>query len=443
MSLMQEHIFSFCGYDINEEQKKISFRYQIVGERTYTFVDTLLFLNESPRFDTIPQELLKRLLDNLSLVLGISYWKIFCPRTIQIDSLTLSPQQASFWNTVYRKGLGEFFYRNTINPKNIIHFPSSHVDESPVISFPRKPRSLVLLGGGKDSIVSAQLFKEYEKPFAFCTVNGTKIQTSLARIFTIPVINVEHRLDEQVLRLNQQQGTYNGHIPISAIWAFVTIFTAALYDYRYVISSNEESANHGNVSIDGQIVNHQWSKSFEFEELFQRYVRQWITADVTYFSLLRPWKEIKVIKRFSQYKQYFPLFTSCNKNFRIHETQKTLWCCRCPKCAFLFLMLAPFISKEELHAIFPRNLFVDTSLIPLYEELLGIKGIKPFECVATPEEVKYALFLVSQREEFADEPVVHFLVEKFKDSFSDVEKSGPALFVNTKHLIPEAFRSMV
>ena len=60
--------------------------------------------------------------------------------------------------------------------------------------------------------------------------------------------------------------------------------------------------------------------------------------------------------------------------------------------------------------IFGKNLLDDKSLIPLFEELIGIRNFKPFECVGTPEEVKEALEKILEKGEFKDS----FLVKYYK-----------------------------
>ena len=96
--------------------------------------------------------------------------------------------------------------------------------------------------------------------------------------------------------------------------------------------------------------------------------------------------EIAIAKVFAQYPQYFGIFSSCNNNFKIIESNKTTdhrRCGICPKCAFVYTTLRPFISDENTQNIFGQELYNTLSLIPLYRELLGIDGIKPFECVGT------------------------------------------------------------
>jgi hypothetical protein len=51
--------------------------------------------------------------------------------------------------------------------------------------------------------------------------------------------------------------------------------------------SNEKSANEGNTTMDGIEINHQRSKSLDFELAFAEYVDRYMSHDVKYFSLLR------------------------------------------------------------------------------------------------------------------------------------------------------------
>ncbi|MEI8009425.1 MAG: hypothetical protein WCI00_09010 [bacterium] len=61
-------------------------------------------------------------------------------------------------------------------------------------------------------------------------------------------------------------------MPISGVIAFVLVTAAYLYDYKYIVMSNEKSANEGNTILDGSEINHQRSKSYQFESDFNLYV---------------------------------------------------------------------------------------------------------------------------------------------------------------------------
>jgi hypothetical protein len=163
------------------------------------------------------------------------------------------------------------------------------------------------------------------------------------------------------------------------------------------------------------VINHQRSKSLEFEKAFDTYVQKYLSPDLKYFSILRGMYEIKIAKEFAQHPQYFSAFSSCNRNFHILSPLSSvpqsgakgdaepmakqgdlsphseLWCNHCPKCAFVYSILRPRITHKQTLQIFGKELYEDASLEQLFKELLGISGIKPFECVGTNEEVILAM----------------------------------------------------
>ncbi len=409
--------FIFKGYDSNLEKGEVLFHFGFRGEKNIDFTEKVSF---PPVANQIPQALLKSLLDNLMLILGISYWKLYCPKEIVIENNFLNKEQAEFWNTVYTKGLGEFFYKNKIDFRELINFPYVEGLKAKSIDSPRSNRSLLGIGGGKDSIVVAEILKEANREFDMFTLSFP-LQVEVARVIGGKVINIKREIDSKLLELNKQKGTYNGHIPVSVIYAFLGLMSAIFYAYNSVIVGNEKSANYGNVEYLGEIINHQWSKSEEFEKLFNEYVRRFITPDIAYSSPLRNMTELQVVKKFVNYPKYFRAFSSCNKNFKIGKSHlggvvkrhlrgdrmgssEVLgkWCGECPKCLFVFICLAAFLPKKEVLDIFGKNLLEDESLIPLFEELIGVRNFKPFECVGTPQEVREALVLINKRGEFKD-----------------------------------------
>ena len=69
------------------------------------------------------------------------------------------------------------------------------------------------------------------------------------------------------------------------------------------------------------------------------------------------------------------------------SVHNSFWCNSCPKCAFVYAILRPFISDFEVLQIFGKELYEDKTLENLFLELLWIQWIKPFECVGEKEEV--------------------------------------------------------
>ncbi|MGB2791036.1 MAG: UDP-N-acetylmuramoyl-L-alanine--D-glutamate ligase [Candidatus Moraniibacteriota bacterium] len=390
--------FVFDSYSFSPEGKKASFVYRMEFENRepMVFTDTLLF-PELPETISASEALIDSVLRGVHIALGVSYYKLSCPEHIEV-TYALSKKQADFWNTIYRKGLGEFFFRNNIDPRGRISFPYDATLSRGSYSAHPEDRALLGIGGGKDSIVAGELLKEmkYETTaFLFETGSPVPLIENVVETMGIPTMKVQHFLDPQVF--DGYDGAYNGHVPFSALVAWVGYLSAVLGGYRYVIVGNEWSSNIGNVEYLGETVNHQWSKSLEFETMFQEYSRAFLSPDITYFSLLRPFYEIRIAEMFACHEKYFSSFSSCNRSFKVHQRRsETLWCGECAKCAFVFLLLSAFLEKQNVLEIFGKNLLDDESLLPLFGDIFGFGSMKPFDCVGTVEEARAALFLSNE-----------------------------------------------
>ncbi len=442
---MPQDTFLFQGYDVDSTQGRIDFHFEMLHENEdILFTETILY---DPTLSTsrVPKELLSRILNGIHLIVGVSYWKTFCPRNIQLGTMRLTKDEARFWETVYTKGLGEFFFKNSIDFRGVVRFPADAMDSPQRLPSIQTEGSLVQLGGGKDSLVTSELLRAAREPYTLITVAPTSIHDRIAEAVAAPFIRIKRQIDPKLFELNKRSDVHNGHIPISAVYAWVDLYIAALLGKKYIIASNEESANYGNVTYLGEEMNHQWSKSIEFEKLFQHYVQQYITSDITYFSLLRPLKEIVIIKQFTNYSKYFGIFTSCNKNFQIaHRNTGSSWCGKCPKCAFVFLLLSAFLPKKETVRIFGKNLFEDPSLLTVYKELLGLAGTKPFECVGTPDECRYAVYKVVQSGEYSQDSIVRKLQPLLKNDWATIPATEHEMFSKSPdHLIPDHFTGIL
>ncbi len=405
------HTFVFSTYSFDRATRTASFTYQYLfderGPQTFT---------EKVVFDTaaddahVPDALLDQVLRMVHLTLGVSYYKAYCPLHIKV-TYPLSRAQARYWEEVYTKGLGEFFYENKIDFRGRVRFPYDKDYTPPrAVPYKRADRALVGIGGGKDSLVSALLLREQGKEYAQYVLETQKSYAVIENVLSksdAQTIRVRRFLDEKIVHSEVLPGSYNGHVPISAVYGALGILTALLCNYRWVVTSNEHSANEGNRVYCGETINHQWSKSAAFEHMFQEYVRMYVTPDIVYFSLLRPFYEIRIVQMFIEKgREYFNVFSSCNRNFAITHVhnQQDLWCGKCPKCAFVFLLFAAFLSRDDIVGIFGKNLFTDQSLEPLFRDLLGLGDAKPFECVGTFDESRVAFVMATER--FADDYIV-------------------------------------
>lgn len=445
--MQKANIFEFSSYQYFSQKNLINFNYQIkfADNRLTAFTETISLPEKFSLFSGAQSEIFEKCLQSLHLILGVSYWKLYLPKKIIIKTFRLTKDQARFWNTVYTQGLGEFFFRNQIkNFSSLVNFPyrtSLVVKPSPL---PRKNRSLVAIGGGKDSLVSLELLKKHHLPVSGIILETEKHSSLISKVIReakINLITLMRSLDHKLLDL-EKNDAYQGHIPISAIYAFSDLLAAVVYDYRYLIFSNEKSSNEGNVFYQGRVINHQWSKSSEFESLFRDYIHRYLTPDIDYFSLLRPWYELRIAEQFSHYPKYWPFFSSCNQNFSISRLPpKNRWCGRCPKCASVFLVLAPFIPKNKLILIFSKNLFEDKKLISVYRGLLGLTKTKPFDCVGTINETRLAFYLIWQKKHYQDCLAVKMFEKEVLSMLSDPEQlKQKILTTGSLDNLPEEFK---
>jgi hypothetical protein len=389
---MSEFVFKSCLLD--KEAGIISAKYEIIKENKVYNLEEKISFNRKVT-SQVPDEIINRTLTLLHICLGVSYWKMFCLKDIKFASTTLDSKQAKFFDTVYTKGLGEFFYKNLIDFRGLVNFPSQN-SLGERSGFRSNANCYLLgLGGGKDSIVSAEMLLEKKIPFELFVVETNKkykVIDEVGALINVPIFKVQREVDTKTL-INIDN-KYDGHIPISFVYATLAIVACIFYNYKGFLTSNESSADSGNLEYLNTEINHQWSKSTDFELMFQEYVKYYICIDLEYRSLLRNMTEFQILEKFAKFKKYFYSFSSCNRNFsisNIRNISNDRWCGHCPKCAFVFLLLSAYIDEKTVISIFGQNLFDKPELLLTYKDLAGLGNHKPFDCVGTFEEVNLAL----------------------------------------------------
>lgn len=364
---------------------------------------------------------------------GISYYKAFLYPKLVVEECPLTNYESEFFNRFYIQGLGEFAIRNNLNLQNRIHFIANEKTVQTPCHLDYPISALIPVGGGKDSCVTTELLKKTGVPVTTVAVGNPRPIQECMTVSKLPHINLVRRIDKRLIELNNTGHVYNGHVPITGILAFVLWAAAILYRRRYIVMSCERSANVGNMMQGDLSINHQYSKSFDFECDFFK-IMQSITPDVRYFSMLRPISEAHIAQLFSHHcTDYFSVFTSCNKAFKLDENKRLdRWCGACDKCRFVFLILAPFMDKRTLVSIVGHNPLDDINQIDGYRELLGLKGHKPFECVGEVDECRWSFTQLIGHNDWAQDAVMKALK-------NDVPKTDKGLiFTPTDtHLIPK------
>ena len=252
--------------------------------------------------------------------------------------------------------------------------------------------SLLLNGGGKDTVAAAELLKEAGIPFRWLTIRENASRKAV-RLASGTPDGISVRDGWQVPPPLKEYLYPGREAPTLLYYDFLGLLTAEMWGIKHVVTGNERSADVGNYLYQGIDVNHQYTKSHLFEADFAAYIRDFLASQVEFYSVLKPLHELQIAEVFSLFSQYHRAFVSCNWGQMAGRSE---WCAKCSKCAFTFLSLFPFMPEDELLAIFGRNLLEDESLLPTFLELAGLEGTKPLECVGLAEETLAAAALASQ-----------------------------------------------
>ena len=553
--------FYFNSFEFDKKTLHAKFFYSFDDKQSFTeeidFSSDFLHVRND-----FQQEIFNNFLFSLSIAIWISYYKLYPTKELVVKSWFLTEEDKQFWQKFYLNWLWEFLYKNKINPNWLFNFVNESDKKYEKIEFKTSDKIFLPIWWWKDSIVSTELLKNNwfsYTPFIFGKIDT--IKENCLKVMKQESFLVKRKLDENLFRLNELW-YYNWHVPITWIISFVLLCSAYLYDYRYLILSNEKSANSWNTKIwkcgneekwkcknlnsmsswtnvkdsfssiislnenlmdsslnsEWQIiynrklttddfleVNHQYSKSLEFEQDLDIYIKRNLSNEIKYFSLLRWMYEIKIAEIFSKiWKDYFGVFSSCNKNFKIwkidwkkdKKSTKLLncqsgepkssawlgivseslkgncnyydswlnsewqrqwfcsstkyWCNSCPKCAFVYAVLRPYLTDTEIMLIFWKELYENKDLENLFKELLWVKWIKPFECVWEEEEVVYAMneALAKFKKEKKDIPYILEIFEKeVKKNYDDVFflnlKNKLFTVYNQETLIPEEIKTKI
>jgi hypothetical protein len=389
MSEYKQFIFKRYSFDRQSGRLELYYGYDDALE----FCERYDFSFDFADYDAA---VLDRALQLLFFVAGVSYYKAYLAPEIAVQSGQIDQALASFLSKTYQKGLGEFFYVNGLDPQTRVEFPVNS-EGLPVLAAAAPDSKIVGLGGGKDSLLSVELLKDQPQLATWSLNHRSQLEPLVERV-GLPHLWVGREWDPQLQELNRQ-GALNGHVPISAIFACVGSVVAILAGYRDSVVSNESSASDPTLVYNGVAINHQYSKSLEFEQDFQACLEHNFGASLRYYSFLRPFTELRIAELFAEraFNKYKDVFSSCNRAFT-HDQHHMFWCGECAKCAFVYLILAPFLPEDELQALWGgKNLLLDPALEGKYRQLLGIEGDKPLDCVGEVKEARAAMRLNQQK----------------------------------------------
>ena len=373
---------------IDSEEFIIRYTFEIPG---LTIFNPTLTLNKSMMInEKIDNNLINSIIFRIGMIELISYYKAVCPKKIIIEAGYLDSYEEKWFKKLFYNGLGEFFYVNNIDISmdDLFEFVIKGEKINVKNIEYNGIGNLIPVGGGKDSNVTLELLDGYDNKCFI--INPKQVHYDCAKYESY---SVKRTIDKNLIELNKQ-GFLNGHTPFSAVVAFISYLVAYLSNRKYIVLSNEGSANEP--TILGTNINHQYSKTYEFEKDFYDYTKKYFKIDIKYFSLMRPIKEIQIAYLFSKYKKYHSIFRSCNVG---SKENPWIWCGNCPKCLFVYIILEAFLPKDEVISIFGSNLLNNKELEHSFLELIGEGETKPFECIGTIDEVKFAMNRIIEKDD--------------------------------------------
>lgn len=413
--------FYYNSYLINQDEEAIHIEYEFEIPGLTKFNPKLKILKKNLKLKNIETKYVQNMVFHIGLIELVSYWKSTCSPRVIIKCGYLNEEQIAWWKKLYFYGLGELFFTNNIET-NIEEFMQiTCLEKENKLEYEEIQEQsegyIIPIGGGKDSVVTLETLKVDRKKDYCLIINPKPVTLECAKIAGFEnenIIEVYRTIDKNLIDLNQK-GFINGHTPFSAMLAYVSYFIAYLLSKKYIALSNENSANESNVL--GKKINHQYSKSFEFECDFEKYANKYLKAPVKYFSFLRPLNELQIAKIFSKQEKYHLVFKSCNVGSKGKEWK---WCCNCAKCLFAYTILSPYLYKEKLVKIFGEDMFENKELLKTFLELTGNGKTKPFDCVGTFEEVNFAISKTIENLENKKEQLP-YLLKYYKENYNLVD----------------------
>ncbi len=433
--------FRYERFEIDKTRSRVTARFHFSIPPDIVFQPEVHFEPVSGGWHSMPEEPLNNAVFHLGLIEAFSYWKATASPRIEVLPGGLAPAQIQWWEDLLINGMGEFFYRNDIDftsPDFVKIVPAAKAPAVAVYTGTLPHRSLLTIGGGRDSALAAGLLRDSGHEFACMMLNPSTAAQEIASLVTsAESVVIRRSICPELLELNRR-GFLNGHTPFSAYLSFIGAICLCLYGYSNIIVANERSSDEGNVLYFGKDINHQYSKSFRFERLFDEYLQKYLLARGRYFSFVRPLYELQIGKLFSSFPAFFERFKSCNRN------RSNSWCGQCPKCLSVFLTMYPFVPLSALTKVFGKDLLLDGRNVAILRELAGVE-VKPFECVATTAEIVAALALVIAEVRVSGDPLPPLLEWASQNIAGtlDIGRARSILQSYGPHRIPQELESFL
>ena len=312
-----------------------------------------------------------------------------------------TPEFSDLWHEILENVWAQWRYENNDPHYKGPYFETASQTASPgrLSVNPGEVDVLAFCGGGKDSLATMKLCERGGVSFDALTYSNTCYgdsgwQHDLCGEL-LDRADARHRrrlwvfddfLGSPVLRLSSDSATLTAAETPSSVFAAIPF--ALQHGYRYFQLGHERSADTGQTTWDatGEEINHQWGKSGDAETLVNDYIQNRLVDGLCYFSILKPVHDVVIFNLLRKDLGSVKYAHSCN--------MRKPWCCKCPKCAYVWLNYMAWLPAEIVVSAFGDvNLFDVDENQSTFLELAGAGQCLPFECVGSEQESRLAFEL--------------------------------------------------
>lgn len=414
--------------------------------------EEVVTLPEDAPLAALPDAVRERLLALCAVLIGTSYFKTAPVEMLEIE-FGLTPAAKRVAALAFGPGLGEFYVRNSLSYPPAITIRGAEADpiSGEPKTAPKTPRAAVAFGGGKDSHVASAIIAEAGAVGErFSIILSDRVGARLQAMSETPVRLVQRRIDPRLIEISRSGEALNGHIPITGINSTLLTLIAEAMGLDWVVFANERAASEPTMEANGHPVNHQFSKSLEFEDALRTAFIE-AGARIEYFSILRPVSELWTAHFLAtRGAKALDIFASCNRNFvfagpnALPEDRR--WCGKCAKCVYTSVLLAPFLPVDRHAEIFQSEPLHNPANAEFLREIAGLTDAKPWECVGERREVAAALTHLMTVDGWKDAPLIKGIEGAL---FAQWDRSdlltawSEALEARSEHRMPAAVAQVV
>lgn len=419
------------------ENQSLSILYQLGGVE---YQNKIIFNNvPDDFFQMVKLSDLKTLVAHIAFIWAPVFFKVDYIDEVYCDFLNFDKDWIDFHEYVIKNRLGEFRFLQGLNFEDQISVLGNPKMEYAMLTKKNLSNiSLVLNGGGKDSTTTMEILKDSGVAAKWFTVGLNEVRRSVVEQSGMGEgIHIRYFTDDKI-----RSNAKFSYTPLSgpSFYSSVAFASSYILGFKYIVLSNEFSANEPNIILNGVEINHQFSKSFSFEKRYSAFISTLMPAGVEYFSFLRPLYELAIVREFSKLDDYFDKFVSCNIGI-----SKGKWCCNCEKCAFIYLCLGAFLENEKTKSVFGQDLLVKPKIRKIIIHLCS-EQTKAWECVGVRAECQLALKLLldlNPKMDFKEYPYRKDLEKSCNDVKVEEYTRVYLESYNTPNLLPEHFEKIL